>query len=344
MASFYSNCTPLAINCYLYSDPTLTNIVPAGYYSNGIDCYQADINGKIIAITTCTVPCDLAIVGNIITTDPTTLGGTNGTITINFTTSNGPSTYTLNGGPPGPAVSPLVINGLSSNIDYTVIITDSNNCSIQATLTLGQTATLFDADWIMVTYQFTDGLDLDTRTRIVVPDVGQDTQPEYLGWFCKGSVDLVNPVLSYSGSGSADPTQYIMLFGNDNLGTGFESILINVQRLKVQQPLATNFTVDLRAFWFSSIGVQPVIAAVTLWKGGVPIHNGCINDNPYCWTNIGATFTGSIDSVPKVITLAPSHAGNERAESSGERVATLKYNLNTYVAVLNNADVTTPSV
>jgi hypothetical protein len=40
----------------------------------------------------------------------------------------------------------------------------------------------FDADYLMVQYEFTDGQDLDTRTRIVTPDIGQDTTIEYIGY------------------------------------------------------------------------------------------------------------------------------------------------------------------
>jgi hypothetical protein len=47
----------------------------------------------------------------------------------------------------------------------------------------------FDADYLMVQYKFTDGVDLDTRTRIVIPDVGQDTTQEYIGWGALTCVD-----------------------------------------------------------------------------------------------------------------------------------------------------------
>jgi hypothetical protein len=281
----------------------------------------------------------------VTSTNPTTLGGTDGTITITFSTPSNPSTYTLNGVPKGAVVSPLVVTGLSAEIEYTVAITDSAACTKQSVITLGQSATLFDADWIMATYQFTDGIDLDTRTRMVTPDIGQDTQPEYLGWGCQGGIDLVNPFIPYTEGGAATPSEYILLFGNDNTGNGFESILVNIQRLKAQLPQTTEFVLDLRSFWFTTTGVQPVIAAVTLWKGGTPIHDGCVVSfsAPFCWTNPTADFTGTIDSVPKVITLhPPDHAAKQA--SSGERVATLRYNLNTFIAVLDNADVTTPSV
>jgi hypothetical protein len=36
----------------------------------------------------------------------------------------------------------------------------------------------FNADYIVVSYEFTDGTDLDTKTRIVTPNIGQDTVEE----------------------------------------------------------------------------------------------------------------------------------------------------------------------
>jgi len=340
MASFYSNCSTLALNCVLYADSELANTVPAGFYSDGTSCFEANGLGVVIAINPCIVPCDLEITG-ITSTDPTTLGGTDGTITVIFSTTHGPSTYTLNAGPSLPATSPLVVPGLSSSVPYTIVITDSNACSVQSTVTLGQSATIFDADWIQVTYEFTDGLDLDTRTRIALPDVGQDLQSEYLGWSCLGTWDNISPNLPFSGGGTADPTTHILLFGGDNTGTGFESVLVNVTRFKQQYPAATEFTIDLRGFWFNTQGFNPVIAATTLWKGGTPIHDGCVTGSPFCWTNPTAQFTGTIDSVPKVVTLTPLSNKNL---SPGERIATLKYNLTTLIAVLNNADTTTPEV
>ena len=59
------------------------------------------------------------------------------------------------------------------------------------------------------------------------------------------------------------------------------------------------------------------------------------------WENITATETFQISSVGKMITLAPTA---DKANSSGERVATLTYNLSNNIGILNNNDTTTPSV
>jgi len=332
MATLYSECASLVVNCRLCIDPGLLIPASAAFFSNGASCYETDFDGKITTIGPCVVPCDL-VMTNVTTTDPTTLGGTDGTITANFTTSHGPTTYSLNGVDQGVAFNPLVITGLSANTTYTIIITDSNGCTVQASPTLGQSATLFDADWIMITYQFqSPGRDLDTRTRIALPNIGQDSQAKYLGWSRLAQYPATNPP--------------VLAWGGDNTGTGFESILVNVARFKVLYPGETQFTVDLRCFWFGTPTTIPVIAAVTLWKGGTPIQDGCVVDRPdpqedsyYCWTNPTAQFTGTIDSVPLTISLA-----TQDSNTSGQRLATLSYRLDTLVAVLNNNDTTTPSV
>lgn len=265
-------------------------------------------------------PCDLNI-SSTITTNPTNQEGTNGTAMITFTTSNGPSTYTLNGVSQGSCTSPFTITGLSSNVEYTVIITDSNSCTHQTVFTLGQTSFTFDADYIMVTYEFVDGSDLDTRTRIASPNVGQDTQNEYLGW-------SVQPQWPTSG------TPYLT-WGGDNTGTGFESVLVNLNVFSDSYPSTTEILMDMRGFWYGSVGVQLVNVAATLWKGGTPIQSG------YIWTNSTATNTYNIDSVGKVVT---SVGAPVKATSSGERIATFTYNLVTGDGILDNNDIETPTV
>jgi hypothetical protein len=291
---------------------TVVRILSTGVCTNYIDVTLTDCGVNIISV---------------VTTDPDNIPGDNGTATIVFEEGLGPFTYTLNSILQGPAVSPLVINGLSALTSYTVEITDSVLCNNSTTFTLGESTFYFDADYIMLTYEFTDGLDLDTRTRIAIPDIGQDTQQDYIGW----SVKNVWPI-------TGTP---ILTWGGDNQGVGFESVLIDVNQFKINYPSATNFVVDARCFWFNIVGTNPVNVAATLWKGGTPIKNGCYEGQYYCWTNPTATNSSSIDSVGIVIT---SDGLPDKALSSGQRAATLTYDLVTYLGVLNNNDTTTPSV
>ena len=179
----------------------------------------------------------------------------------------------------------------------------------------------------MVTYEFIDGSDLDTRSRIVSPNIGQITQPDMLGWAVS----------------SAWPTTGtpIMTWGLDNTGIGFESVLMDINQFKAAYPTEEVIVGDFRCFWFDTTGIEPVKAACTLWKGGTPVKNGFI------WENPTATETLNIDSVSLVIPgpYSPGYPdGTSKETTTGWRLATLTYDLATGIGVLNNADTTTPNV
>jgi len=188
-----------------------------------------------------------------------------------------------------------------------------------------ETPFIFEADYMLLTYEFLDGMDLDTRTRIATPDIGQNSQSNYVGW----SVLTKFP---------SSPQPYIIEWGGDNTGNGFESALVNLIELKTQYPESTTVVIDLRSFWYDLVGTQPVVVSATLWKGGNPIKE---YPNGFGFTNPTATSTFNILSSGKVINLAPS---GDKALSSGDRVATLTYNLNTNQGFFNSGDTVTPSV
>ena len=293
--------------------------------------YRQQTSGNLEAEGACASCVSSLVLDSFSTTDPTNAAGTNGTATINFTGDSGPFEYTVNGGSPIACTSPFTITGLVASTNYTVVITDSTSNSISASFTLGETSFEFDADFIMVTYQFTDGTDLDTRSRIVTPNIGQTTQPSMVGW----SLNTQFP-------GSGDP---IITWGGDNQGTGFESVLIDMEEFRDQYPNSTSLVADFRCFWYVTVGTNDVIAACTLWKGGTPVKDGCVvaGVDSYCWTNPTATDTLAINSVGLQIPSGYPD-GTSKATTTGYRLATLTYNLTTNTGVLNNADTTTPNV
>jgi hypothetical protein len=59
--------------------------------------------------------------------------------------------------------------------------------------------------------------------------------------------------------------------GFDNTGTGFESVLIDVNAFTAQNPGVNSFVIDARCFWFNQVGINPVTIAATLWKGGTQL-------------------------------------------------------------------------
>ena len=265
--------------------------------------------------------CNLEIL-SVITTDPINVEGNDGTATILYSGNQGNVSYNINGGTfSGITDQPLVLTGLISSTEYTIIMKDDfeEYCQKSTTFTLGESSFQFNADYIMLTYEFTTGLDLDTRTRIVTPDVGQTTPSKYLGW---------SRLLQYPETG----TPY-EIWSGDNTGTGFESVLFNVTLFKTIFPLENILVIDARCFWFSTVDTTPVNVAATLWKGGLPTKSGFI------WENTTAIETFQISSVGKIITL-----GNPEGIASGERAATLTYNLSNNIGILNNNDTTTPSV
>ena len=270
-----------------------------------------------------TKSCDLQII-SVTTTDPTNESGNNGSATIIYSGNQGVVSYNINNGTFYEVIeSSFTITGLEASTEYNLILKDNfeDSCQKSTSFILGVSSFQFYADYAMLTYEFTTGRDLDTRTRIVVPDVGQTTSLKYLGW---------SRLQQYPETGTPYET-----FGGDNTGTGFESVLFNINLFKTNYPLENSLVIDTRGFWYSEVGTTPVNVAVTLWKGGLPVKNG------FLWQNPTATETFQIDSVGKLITLAPT---TDKANSSGERVATLTYNLSNGIGTLNNNDIITPSV
>jgi hypothetical protein len=173
---------------------------------------------------------------------------------------------------------------------------------------------------MVLTYQFTDGRDLDTRTRIVTPNVGQTSQGNYIGWGVQNQWPTTGtPIIKW---------------GGDNQGTGYESVLVDLVRFRTVYPYETQIVLDLRAEWYNTIGTNPVTVAATLYKGGT-----MTGPTSYTFNNTTYTSTSQVNSVAKTITLFTQSAG-----TSGQRVATLTYNLTSNSGIFNNNDTTTASV
>lgn len=266
------------------------------------------------------------VITGFTTSDPTNAAGNNGTATISFQGGQSPYTYTVDStGTPISTTSPVNLTGLSASTTYVVNIYDSNSTQINQSFTLGESNFVFDADWIMVTYEFTDGKDLDTRSRIVTPNIGQTTQSDMIGW----AVESKWP----------DTSSPIIVWGGDNLNTGFESILINMSQFKTSYPNSTSLVADFRCFWFTTVGTNNVVAECTLWQGGTPSKA----TGAFVWTNSTATNTLVVDSVGLQIPSGIPDGGT-KYYTTGYRLATLTYNLSTGSGVLNNADTTTANV
>ena len=171
----------------------------------------------------------------------------------------------------------------------------------------------FDADYIILTYSFTDGRDLDTRSRISFPDIGQNNVTDYLGYCAQSSWPTTGtPVIT---------------FGGDNTGTGFESIFINLIEFKLQYPSysASTISIETNGTWYDvsysgNPGINPVIIQAMLYKGGTIIPN----EENFLFVNEGYTGIFGTQSNGVVVTEFTSDC------VVGTNTGTLQYNLATY--------------
>lgn len=297
--------------------------------------------------------CELALVLN--TTNPTNQAGTNGTATVTSVTGgSGTYTYSWN---TSPVQTTQTATGLSAGVSYTVTVTDTvTTCTKVESIEVGQTSFTFDADYMVVTYQFTDGRDLDTRTRIVSIEgttyADQDEAGQYIGY---GQYTRTPQTASYIESGNVCNMSIkpLAIWGSDNLNQGYESTMIDFTLIPSGQ---NEIVIDCRAFWWGEVGVLPVSIGFTLYKGGCMVKQGSSGTPAYSFTNPTAvgTFAGSSSS--KVITAYRDGGGlatgssdievpNVSAGSSrGQRIAVITYNRSTNVGSIDINDTTTPAV
>jgi hypothetical protein len=193
-------------------------------------------------------------------------------------------------------------------VSFGVVIT-IQSCSVTPTtppsiITPPPSGFTFDADYIIVTYSFTNGQDLDTRTRISNTNVGMS---EYLGWANLESYPTESP-------------QPILTWGGDNTGTGFEAVLIDLKQFKIEYPSEPSITIDMNAMWYGQVGTNPVIMEITMYKGGIVIPD----PNNYSFVAINATGKYGVASTGTVISLY------SQSPSDLEHVASLQYNLTSF--------------
>ena len=204
------------------------------------------------------------------------------------------------------------------------------------TVDCGITEFTFDADYAVLTYKFSDAKDLDTRSRIVEPNIGMNN---YLG-FGAGACFPVDG----SWSEINIPTTAVIDWSGDNQGTGYESILIDIQKLKTLQPTMVNLVVDLRAAWYRAnepMGVLPVEVKAIFYKGGTMLKSQPGTSLlSFKYTNPTATNSLEVTSDSKVINTRYQADGGVRLQ----RLAVFKYNVVTQVGSFDINDTTTPTL
>lgn len=186
----------------------------------------------------------------------------------------------------------------------------------------GDTNFTFDADFMVVTYTFTDGMDLDTRTGVL--GIGQ---VDYVGYGQLERFPASNAIIEW---------------GGDNQGLGVESCLIDLKKYKAAYPSKTSITADLRGLWWVTKGTNINIDA-KLYKGGTMVEQGPNGSPAYGFTNNGYTDTLNIVSQSKTISAFANQSG-AFATHDGDRIAVLNYNFTTGEGSFNINDTTTPKL
>lgn len=166
----------------------------------------------------------------------------------------------------------------------------------------GITPIRYTSEFLVITYFFDTGRDLDTRTQMTSPPIG-----DYLGWARASNV----------GNG-------LLIWGGDNTGTGLESVAIDVAKFKTLYPTQNTMALNFRCFWFGSVGTTPVRLDLTLYKGGTLTRAG------YGFTNPTAADSKAVSSFSKTITLQ-----TRSSSSNGQGLATMLYNVYSGTGYLN---------
>lgn len=129
-----------------------------------------------------------------------------------------------------------------------------------------------DVDYIVFRYNFSDGKDLDTRTKLIRPFVGTD-----LGW-CQPKPE----------STGINPMPY-MRWGGDNTGQGIESILLDIKKFKEDFPGNNEIEFIAKAWWYRDRESGDMNMNAEGYKGGT------MTINQYNFVNSGGILQGDYD-------------------------------------------------
>lgn len=178
---------------------------------------------------------------------------------------------------------------------------------------------IVDADFIVITYGFTeaDGEDLDTRTKLVNP-----IKSKSIGW-SQGNVIVLDG--SVYGPGYDDGNSYIELYanglvtawGNDNTGYGAESVFIDIKKIKSIH-LNSPISFECRAFWFSKRLRGDCNFLVNVYKGG----EIKLDKENYKFFSVGGNLVAELEKKHNVVT-------NISDDVAGDLVAVVSFDPST---------------
>jgi hypothetical protein len=129
---------------------------------------------------------------------------------------------------------------------------------------------VFDADFLVLTYEFVDGEDLDTRTLLTAPLLGDE-----VGWCQAAFFDGPNGTW-YEWAG-------------DNVDQGFESVLIYIDAIREYDANALIQGLA-QAWWFDIRESGDVQLVLTAYKGGEMV----LVPEDFIWINVGGDEVGNL--------------------------------------------------
>lgn len=148
-------------------------------------------------------------------------------------------------------------------------------------------------DYFVFNFSNTDGVDMDIRFAFLSPSISG-----YLGWG-------VNDVLSANG-------QNIAFWGGDSTTTpGKESVYVDKAKLLLAFPGITSFQVDLRAFWYGTVGTNPVVLNMDAYQGGTMVIQNETISNPTATNRFPSSR-----SIPTILTVS-----SQNTATAGQRLA-----------------------
>ena len=186
-----------------------------------------------------------------------------------------------------------------------------------------------DFDYAVFTYQFSDGKDLDTWTRVVLPQQISDASGtvKYMGFAKQKCIPN-----SQQWTKEIIPPGIYADWAGDNTGIGVESVLVDLKKIKQDFPLENIIKVDLRCAWYGTIGILPVEVKAIFYKGGQMTKSG------YKYSNF--TFIQKIEFTTSSKPITTRFAGSP----SLERFATFTFNKATGEGSFDLYDMITPTI
>lgn len=122
---------------------------------------------------------------------------------------------------------------------------------------------IMDFDFAVLRYRWGEsaGKDLDTRTFIKTPNRSENI----VGW------DKLDNDLNY------------LIWNDDNLGNGVESVLIDLKSIITDHPNESIIEISISAFWYSLVRSGDLRIEFVSYKDGAMVPDG------FDWINIGGT-------------------------------------------------------